>query len=55
MYDAPTTPTSTADASLHGTAGEMVLALYGRIPVDSLKAEGDPHLFDQLLAWDPDA
>ncbi|MFD7326243.1 maleylpyruvate isomerase family mycothiol-dependent enzyme [Streptomyces sp. NPDC059875] len=43
----------TVDASLRGTAGELVLALYGRIPVDSLKVDGDRRLFDQLLAWDP--
>lgn len=44
----------TADASLRGTASELVLALYGRIPVDSLKLDGDRRLFDLLLAWDPD-
>ncbi|MFF3332959.1 maleylpyruvate isomerase family mycothiol-dependent enzyme [Streptomyces sp. NPDC002888] len=44
-----------ADASARGTAGELVLALYGRIPVDSLKLDGDRRLFDLLLAWDPDA
>ncbi|WP_338057965.1 maleylpyruvate isomerase mycothiol-dependent enzyme family protein [Streptomyces dangxiongensis] len=44
-----------ADASLRGTASDLVLALYGRVPVDSLKLDGDRHLFDQLLAWDPDA
>jgi uncharacterized protein (TIGR03083 family) len=43
-----------ADASLRGTASELVLALYGRIPVDSLKVDGDRRLFDLLLAWDPD-
>ncbi|MEU3956207.1 maleylpyruvate isomerase family mycothiol-dependent enzyme [Streptomyces achromogenes] len=43
-----------ADASLRGTAGELVLVMYGRIPADSLKADGDRRLFDQLLAWDPD-
>lgn len=43
-----------ADASLRGTASELVLALYGRIPVDSLKLDGDRRLFDLLLAWDPD-
>jgi hypothetical protein len=43
-----------ADASAHGTAGELVLALYGRIPVDSLKLDGDRHVFDLLVAWDPD-
>ncbi|MET9904224.1 hypothetical protein [Streptomyces sp. NPDC006446] len=45
----------TADASIQGTAGELVLVLYGRIPVDSLKVEGDRCVFDLLLAWDPDA
>ncbi|MFD3498067.1 maleylpyruvate isomerase family mycothiol-dependent enzyme [Streptomyces sp. NPDC058676] len=43
-----------ADACLRGTASELVLALYGRIPVDSLKVDGDRRLFDLLLAWDPD-
>ncbi|WP_043662929.1 maleylpyruvate isomerase family mycothiol-dependent enzyme [Streptomyces xylophagus] len=49
------TPTTAADASVQGTAGELVLALYGRIPVGSLKGDGDRRLFDLLLAWDPDA
>jgi uncharacterized protein (TIGR03083 family) len=48
-------PESVADASLRGTASELVLALYGRIPVDSLKVDGDRRLFDRLLDWDPDA
>ena len=43
-----------ADASAEGTASELVLTLYGRIPVDSLKLDGDRRLFDQLIAWDPD-
>ncbi|MFF3945766.1 hypothetical protein ACFYYN_13170 [Streptomyces sp. NPDC001902] len=30
-----------ADASLGGTAGELVLAPYGRVPVDSLEVGGD--------------
>jgi hypothetical protein len=33
-----------ADASARGTAGELVLALHGRIPVDSLKLDGDRRL-----------
>jgi hypothetical protein len=44
-----------ADVSARGTASELVLALYGRIPVDSLKLDGDRRIFDQLIAWDPDA
>ncbi|MFF1648808.1 maleylpyruvate isomerase family mycothiol-dependent enzyme [Streptomyces sp. NPDC058240] len=43
-----------AGASARGTAGELVLALYSRIPVDSLKLDGGRRLFDLLLAWDPD-
>ncbi|WP_041820513.1 maleylpyruvate isomerase family mycothiol-dependent enzyme [Streptomyces davaonensis] len=43
-----------AVASARGTAGELVLTLYGRIPVDSLKIDGDRVLFDQLDAWEPD-
>ncbi|MEV8541037.1 maleylpyruvate isomerase family mycothiol-dependent enzyme [Streptomyces sp. NPDC051572] len=56
---APATGTGTgeeaAGATLRGTAGELVLALYARIPVNSLKVDGDPRLFDLLLAWDPSA
>ena len=44
-----------ADASARGTASELVLAFYGRIPVDSLELDGDRRIFDQLIAWDPDA
>lgn len=43
-----------ANASLRGTAGELVLAFYCRIPVDALAADGDRRLFDQLIAWDPE-
>ncbi|WP_433274250.1 maleylpyruvate isomerase N-terminal domain-containing protein [Actinosynnema sp. CS-041913] len=44
-----------ADASARGTANELVLAFYGRIPVDSLKLDGDRRVFDRLVAWAPDA
>ncbi|MFG3204907.1 maleylpyruvate isomerase N-terminal domain-containing protein [Streptomyces sp. NPDC048192] len=43
-----------ADASLRGTAGDLVLALYDRIPPDSLDLEGDGRLFDLLQAWEPE-
>ncbi|WP_438483580.1 hypothetical protein [Streptomyces sp. S186] len=42
-----------AGASLQDAAGELVLALYGRIPVDSLKLDGDPGPFALLQAWEP--
>jgi uncharacterized protein (TIGR03083 family) len=44
----------TADASVRGTAGELVLNFYGRIPIDSLQPDGDRLVFDQLIAWEPD-
>jgi hypothetical protein len=43
-----------ADASARGTANELVLAFYGRIPLDSLQLDGNRRLFDQLVAWDPE-
>ncbi|WP_127507166.1 maleylpyruvate isomerase family mycothiol-dependent enzyme [Actinoplanes solisilvae] len=43
-----------ADASFRGTAGELVLALYGRVPATSLKIEGDAGIFDLLAAWEPE-
>ena len=43
----------TADVSARGTASDLVLFFYGRIPLDSLTFEGDRRIFDQLAAWDP--
>jgi len=48
-------PADTAYASARATAGELVLFLYGRIYVDSVKYDGERRLFDQLIAWDPEA
>lgn len=44
-----------ADASAQGTANELVLVFYGRLPLDPLKLDGDRRIFDQLVAWEPDA
>ena len=41
------------DASAAGTASDLVLFFYDRIPVDSLDAMGDLRVFDRLAAWDP--
>jgi MDMPI C-terminal domain len=41
-----------AFASLRGTAAELVLAMYDRIPIDSLQLDGDRRLFDLLRAWE---
>jgi uncharacterized protein (TIGR03083 family) len=43
-----------AGASAKGTASELVLAFYRRVPVDSLELGGDRHLFDLLMDWDPE-
>ena len=44
--------TDLAFASARGTAAELVLAVYDRIPVDSLQLDGDRRLFDLLRAWE---
>lgn len=46
-----TQPDAVADASLRGTASDLVLVLYARIPVDSVTLGGDHRLFDLLLDW----
>ena len=42
-----------ADARIHGSASDLLLALYGRIPADSLRTEGDPEHVKRLVAWPP--
>lgn len=37
----------------HGTASDLVLALYGRIPMDSLSLEGDREILTRLRVWQP--
>jgi hypothetical protein len=49
----PATGEDAADASARGTANDLVLVFFGRIPLDSLKLDGDRRIFDQLIAWDP--
>ncbi|MEU5694787.1 maleylpyruvate isomerase family mycothiol-dependent enzyme [Actinosynnema sp. NPDC020468] len=44
-----------SDASLRGTASQLVQAFYSRVPVDELELGGDPVVFEQLIAWDPGA
>lgn len=43
-----------AGLALRGTASDLVLFLYDRIPADSLHLDGDPALLDKLLAWEPE-
>ncbi|WP_308313351.1 maleylpyruvate isomerase family mycothiol-dependent enzyme [Streptomyces sp. FB2] len=46
--------TDAAGVSVTGTAGELVLYLYDRIPVESLELAGDPGLLGLLRAWEPE-
>jgi uncharacterized protein (TIGR03083 family) len=50
----PAPATAPATATAQGTAAELVLVFYGRIPLDSLKLDGDRRLFDLLREWDPE-
>ncbi|MDG5807637.1 maleylpyruvate isomerase family mycothiol-dependent enzyme [Streptomyces ossamyceticus] len=43
-----------AGVSVHGTAGELILFMYDRIPADAVRIEGDAGLFDLLRAWEPE-
>jgi uncharacterized protein (TIGR03083 family) len=43
-----------ADATVTGTASDLVLLLNGRIPLDAVKTDGNRHLFDLLIEWDPE-
>ncbi|MGZ3145954.1 maleylpyruvate isomerase family mycothiol-dependent enzyme [Lentzea chajnantorensis] len=42
-----------ADLTATGTASELVLAFYGRVPAQALELEGDARIFDRLAAWEP--
>lgn len=44
--DAPT-------AHVHGPASDLVLALYGRLPLDLLRIDGDLASVDRLISWPP--
>jgi uncharacterized protein (TIGR03083 family) len=39
------------DTRLRGSAGDLVLVLYGRLPLDAVQVEGDRELAGRLLAW----
>ncbi len=41
----------TADATVSGTASDLIVALYSRIPSQRLHVDGDRAVVEQLLAW----
>ncbi|WP_328606930.1 maleylpyruvate isomerase family mycothiol-dependent enzyme [Amycolatopsis sp. NBC_00345] len=43
-----------AGVSVHGTASELVLFMYDRIPADAVRIDGDAGLFDLLRDWEPE-
>ncbi|MFJ7205426.1 maleylpyruvate isomerase family mycothiol-dependent enzyme [Streptomyces sp. NPDC098789] len=43
-----------AGAAVHGTAGELILYFYERVPARSLRIDGDAGLLDLLRAWEPE-
>jgi uncharacterized protein (TIGR03083 family) len=45
-------PEAAASASARGTAAELVLSLYGRIPIDSLQLGGDRRQLELFRDWD---
>jgi len=38
-------------ATVHGSASDILLALFGRIPLDHLRIDGDPTVVTQLKSW----
>jgi uncharacterized protein (TIGR03083 family) len=47
-------PSEGSDASAEAAASDLVLAFYDRIPIDSLRLQGDRTQFALIWAWDPD-
>ncbi|AUG75419.1 hypothetical protein CFP65_0456 [Kitasatospora sp. MMS16-BH015] len=50
-------PADGAPASVAGTATaeELLLFVWGRRTVHDLKVDGNPEVFEQIIAWDPEA
>jgi uncharacterized protein (TIGR03083 family) len=38
-------------AGVHGSASDLVLALYGRVPFDTLRVDGDSSVLAELRGW----
>ncbi|MEE4542596.1 maleylpyruvate isomerase family mycothiol-dependent enzyme [Streptomyces sp. V4-01] len=43
-----------ASASATGTAEQLLLLVWGRLTLSDLTIEGDPRVFEQLIAWEPE-
>ncbi|MFD0316412.1 maleylpyruvate isomerase family mycothiol-dependent enzyme [Streptomyces flavalbus] len=49
-----TTPPTTPGATLHGTASDLVLFMYGRLPASAIQITGDAGVIDLLRDWEPE-
>ncbi|MQY10824.1 hypothetical protein SRB5_09370 [Streptomyces sp. RB5] len=49
-----TTSAAEAGVSVSGTASELILFMYDRIPADSVQIDKDAGLFDLLRDWEPE-
>jgi uncharacterized protein (TIGR03083 family) len=38
-------------ATVHGTASDLILALFGRVPAGDLRIDGDASVFAEIRAW----
>ncbi|MFC9293695.1 maleylpyruvate isomerase N-terminal domain-containing protein [Streptomyces sp. NPDC057011] len=47
-------PDDEAGVCVRGTASDLLLFVYDRIPADSLQMDGDAGLFDLLRDWEPE-
>lgn len=46
-------PAPDATATASGSASDLVLVFYGRLPLETLTTGGDRRVFDRIIAWDP--
>ena len=51
----PAPETIPADVTTRSTAAELVLVVYGRLPLETLQIAGDKRVLEQIRDWDPDA
>jgi uncharacterized protein (TIGR03083 family) len=42
---------SAPTTTVQGTASDLLLALFGRVPTSRLRIQGDPTVFDRILDW----
>jgi hypothetical protein len=40
-----------AGDTVSGSASDILLALFGRVPLDRLRIDGDATVFDELRSW----